>query len=279
MNQKNSVDEMAKKYKEEMMRLYSKSSSKPAQNVNKPAVQENQPPKMQMPEVQLPPQQELTREKEAEQPVMEAAPKPVPRTVEGSRFPTPEEILAAEESTPKASEVPEFSGSRIQGGEVHMQGNYDFTPYNDATADELEPLYNGNNEANAPTSEMTGTGYITAEVTTGDGAVPVENAVVLITRKEGDKNVLVRMLITDESGSTETIALPAPDIRYSEAPDPLEKPYAEYNLSAYAKGFYPVSDMIVPVFSTVKSIQPVAMIPLARFSPQNSTSRSARTGS
>ena len=278
MNQKNSVDEMAKKYKEEMMRLYSKSSSKPAQTVEKPAAKENKPQKAQMPEVHTPPQV-LVPEKKPEQPVMEAAPKIVPRAAEESRFPTPEEIIAAEASKPDKTATPEFSDSRIQGEEVHMQGNYDFTPYNDTSNDELEPLYTGNSEGNAPISEMTGTGYITAEVTTGDGAVPVENAVVLITRKEGDKNVLVRMLVTDESGSTETVALPAPDIRYSEAPDPLEKPYAEYNLSAYAKGFYPVPEMTVPVFSTVKSIQPIALIPLPRFSPQNNTPRSSRAGS
>ena len=282
MNPKNSVDEMAKKYKEEMMRLYSKSSSKPAQpaqNTEKPAVTENKPSqtRTQIPKVQPP--QIPARENEAEKPVMEAAPKPVPSAAKESRFPTPEEILAAEESKSDKTETPEFSDSRIQSEEVHMQGNYDFTPYNDTSEDELEPLYTGNSEENAPLSEMTGTGYITAEVTTGDGAVPVENAVVLITRKEGDKNVLVRMLVTDESGSTETVALPAPDIRYSEAPDPLEKPYAEYNLSAYAKGFYPVPEMTVPVFSTVKSIQPIALIPLPRFSPQNNTPRSSIAGS
>lgn len=283
MNQKNSVDEMAKKYKEEMMRLYSKSSSKaapPAQNTERSAAKENKPPKaqMQMPGVHTPPRV-LAPEKKSEQPVMEAAPRIVPRAAEESRFPTPEEILAAEASKPDKTKTPEFSDSRIQGEEVHMQGNYDFTPYNNTSDDELEPLYNGNSEGNAPVDEMTGTGYITAEVTTGDGAVPVENAVVLITRKEGDKNVLVRMLVTDESGSTETVALPAPDIRYSEAPDPLEKPYADYTLSAYAKGFYPVPEMTVPVFSTVKSIQPIALIPLPRFSPQNNTPRSSRAGS
>lgn len=278
MNPKNSVDEMAKKYKEEMMRLYSKSSSKPAppaQNTAKPVPKENKPlqAQMQMPEIRPP--QDIVRENDAEQP----APKPAPRAAEESRFPSPEEIIASEMSKPAVNETPELSVGRTQNGNVHMQGNYDFTPYNDTNQDELEPLYTGNNQENAPESEMTGTGYITAEVTTGDGAVPVENAVVLITRKEGDKNVLVRMLVTDESGSTETVALPAPDIRYSEAPDPLEKPYADYILTVYAKGFYPVQEMTVPVFSTVKSIQPVAMIPLARFSPQSSTSRSGRAGS
>ena len=71
------------------------------------------------------------------------------------------------------------------------------------------------------------------------------------------------MLISDESGSTETVALPAPNVSFSETPDPSEKPFADYYISTYADGFYAENDMEVPVFSGVKSIQPIALIPKA----------------
>ena len=58
-------------------------------------------------------------------------------------------------------------------------------------------------------------------------------------------------------------SLPAPNAAFSETPDPTEKPFANYYISVYANGFYAENDMEVPVFSGVKSIQPVALIPKA----------------
>ena len=81
------------------------------------------------------------------------------------------------------------------------------------------------------------------------------------------------MLVTDASGITETAALPAPDIVYSETPDPESKPFAEYILSVFADGYYAVPEIILPVFTTVKSIQPISLVPLAEFdTPQSQPS-------
>ena len=71
------------------------------------------------------------------------------------------------------------------------------------------------------------------------------------------------MVITDENGTTPIVPLSAPPQSLSESPDPLEKPYSEYNISVYKKGFYSIPKLTVPIFDTIKSIQPVSVIPLA----------------
>ena len=153
---------------------------------------------------------------------------------------------AAEEIRPEMTSEPE-----------NFQGNYNSEEFSDLS-DPLEPRFSG---GEGEMSDASGVGYIKAEVTTGSGAVPIENAVVLITKKENGKTYLLKMLISDESGSTETVALSAPNVSFSETPDPTEKPFADYYISAYADGFYAENDMEVPVFSGVKSIQPIALIP------------------
>lgn len=202
-----------------------------------------------------------------------------------SKFPTPEEIMHEEfeesldnkfkgEIMPQvgsSDEVQSEPSAEMQRPEMasptentadepeNFQGNYNSEEFSDLP-DPLEPRYSGSEDE---TPDVSGTGYIKAEVTTGSGAVPIENAVVLITKKENGRTYLLKMLISDESGSTETVALPAPNVAFSETPDPTEKPFANYYISAYANGYYAENDMEVPVFSGVKSIQPVALIPKA----------------
>lgn len=217
-----SIEEMARKYKEEMLKMY-KTAPKP------------EPTMEQKPEPAPEPKPEPVPEIRPEKPKI---PENKPQTnAEKSKFPSAREILASETE--------------------NNQGNYNSAPFSEI-ADDLEPRFGG--EANG-TPDMSGVGYIKAEVTTGSGAVPIENAIVLITRKDGDKTYLLKMLITDESGATETIPLPAPNAAYSETPSPDEKPFADYYIQAYAEGFYAENGMEVPVFSGVKSIQPIALIP------------------
>lgn len=163
------------------------------------------------------------------------------------KFLSPDEILR--------HELNENNNNRQE----NFQGNYNSEIFSNEAAP-LEPRFSG--DTSLPTDES-GVGYITAEVTTGGGAFPIENAVVLITKKQNGKNYLLKMLVTDESGSTAAVALPAPNASFSETPEPSEKPYADYYLSVYADGYYAQSDREVPVFSGVKSIQPLALIPKA----------------
>lgn len=215
-----SIEEMARKYKEEMLKMY-KTAPRP------------EPTMEQKPEPAAEP-----KPKPETKPEKPKNPENKPHTnAEKSKFPSASEILASETE--------------------NNQGNYNSAPFSEV-AEDLQPRYDG--EPNG-SPDMSGVGYIKAEVTTGSGAVPIENAIVLITQKDGDKTYLLKMLITDESGATETIPLPAPNAAYSETPSPDEKPFADYYIQAYAEGFYAENGMEVPVFSGVKSIQPIALIP------------------
>lgn len=317
MDSKTQIEAMARKYKEEMLRMYKQSGKtsggaaetiSPPRNVQPVRSEQSTPlPKSVQPAQFSQNTQPLKPGSAAEfSPTKsEIAPKAVPTAVPlmsdnansvkaepkmpqtqektTSKFPSPEDIMREEfeasmenrfgnevmsgnnssdeaRNEPSAGEFrPEMTSPRENptSEPENFQGNYNSEEFSDLS-DPLEPRYSGNEDK---TPDVSGTGYIKAEVTTGGGAVPIENAVVLITKKENGKTYLLKMLISDESGSTETVALPAPNVSFSETPDPTEKPFANYYISAYADGFYAENDMEVPVFSGVKSIQPIALIP------------------
>lgn len=252
MDSKTQIEEMARKYKEEMLKMYKQSGNNTAKTVS--PVQPVQPVKPAPPEIHSEKRMESIREQSEQAHTEEKNAVKLPETKRSetkSKFPSPDDILKEFEEAKEPQNAPAESGN--------FQGNYNSKPFSDIN-DVLEPRYSGETDE-AP--DESGTGYIKAEVTTGGGAVPIENAVVLITKKDGGKTYLLKMLITDESGSTETVALPAPNASFSETPTPEEKPFADYYISAYAEGFYAENDMEVPVFSGVKSIQPIALIPKA----------------
>lgn len=317
MDSKAQIEAMARKYKEEMLRMYKQSGKTsggtaetifPTRNVQPVRSEQSTPLPKSVQSAQFSQNTQPLKPRSAAEfspTKSEIAPKAVPTAVplmsdnansvkaepkmpqtqekSSSKFPSPEDIMREEfeasmenrfgnevmsgnngsdevRSEPSAGELrPEMTSPRENptSEPENFQGNYNSEEFSDLP-DPLEPRYCGNE---GETPDVSGTGYIKAEVTTGGGAVPIENAVVLITKKENGKTYLLKMLISDESGSTETVALPAPNVSFSETPDPTEKPFANYYISAYADGFYAENDMEVPVFSGVKSIQPIALIP------------------
>lgn len=279
MDSKEQIELLARKYKEEMLRMYKNNIQSSKANVGKAesiSPPQNSQPKSSSQSAQAKKSAEnvqavqpLHTEKPADsfrplKPTQDAvriqpkAEQPRPYTEntvqEKPKFPSPEELM--NEESENFAETEEI-GSTKSSEQPNFQGNYSSEEFSEIS-DPLEPRYSGD-EDNTP--DESGIGYIKAEVTTGGGAVPIENAVVLITKKKNGKTYLLKMLISDESGSTETVALPAPNASFSETPDPSEKPFADYFISAYADGFYAENDMEVPVFSGVKSIQPIALIP------------------
>lgn len=107
-------------------------------------------------------------------------------------------------------------------------------------------------------------GTLVIEVTTARGDLPVPDAHVTVSSADG--KTAYRFMLTDESGTTPVLTLSAPPRSLSEAPQSYEKPYAEYHVRVTADGYSPVVNKHVPVFSTVKSIQQVRLIPLPEFS-------------
>ena len=113
----------------------------------------------------------------------------------------------------------------------------------------------------SPREEDTSFATLTMQVYTAGGALPVEGAVVTVTRKTADGNLLVAALLTDESGKTVSVVLPAPPAEESTSPG-HDHPFAEYNVRTDKEGYYPVSNLSLSLFGGVNSLQPVEMIPI-----------------
>ncbi len=284
MQNKNKLENMAEKYKEEMMRLYSKKRTEipsvPKAENKVPVVTEKiekeviVEPKTDTAKLADPPMPKINHN--YGKGVAEIA----EHIEKRSKFPTAEEIMQSETAVPTIATI--STDPRFEPAEnlPHNQGNYnydapesleeledyveDIVPeidYPDEDTD-FEDLFDGDDDKE-PVIDMKGTGYLQVEVTTGDGAVPVAKAAVIVTQEINGQSYLVTMKQTNMSGATEIIPLPAPSASFSEAPDPTERPFSEYNVTVYQKGFYTVPKVTVPIFDTVKSIQPVTLIPLA----------------
>lgn len=293
MQDKNRLDNMAERYKEEMMRLYkSKRTETTIANKKNDVV----PVAKEQTTTQT---NKIAENKVTEQignPPMPQVPMDYGKGAEEtvtinvtSKFPSAEEIMQAETAIQTVATI--TTDPRFEPAEdlPHNQGNYNYDapepledledyvediipdidyPDDDTDFEKLFDDDDDDDDSNAP--DMKGTGYLQVEVTTGDGAVPVPKAAVIVTQEIGGQSYLVTMKLTDRSGATDIIPLPAPLAELSEAPDPSERPFSEYNVTVYKKGFYTVPEVTVPIFDTVKSIQPVPLIPLAENELQGS---------
>ncbi len=103
-------------------------------------------------------------------------------------------------------------------------------------------------------------GTLLFQVTGGQGAFPIPNAKVHISKKLNDRLSLSITVLTDESGKTEPISLPAPDRRLSQSPN-NGIVYAVYQAEITADGYIPTEIRDLPVFDGVTTIQPVSLTP------------------
>ena len=107
----------------------------------------------------------------------------------------------------------------------------------------------------------TDTGYIQVRTFTARQAIPVPGAVVTITRKNGDKDELIRIMQTDISGLSPVVAVPTVSRELSLQPGTIP-PYTAYTIQSDAEGYYSVRNLNVPVYGGITAVQPVEMIPL-----------------
>ena len=116
-----------------------------------------------------------------------------------------------------------------------------------------------NNSTNAP--NMSGTGYLIIRASTARGAIPLQNARVTV-RGTGENSGVIYSLVTDASGLTEKISLPAPPRSESESPSQI-LPYALYTVDVFSRGYYDTFFSEVAVFDSITAIQNAVLIPLA----------------
>lgn len=111
-------------------------------------------------------------------------------------------------------------------------------------------------------------GFLQFDIFTAGGAYPVPGALVVVKKKLTGGTGLVRLLFSDRSGRTPTIALPAPSASLSQNPMSTTRPFSEYTVTVRARGYYTLSDINIPIFAGVKTVQPIDLIPLPEYPEQ-----------
>ena len=99
-------------------------------------------------------------------------------------------------------------------------------------------------------------GTLLFQVTGGQGAFPIPNAKVSIVKALTDRLTLSITVLTDESGKTVPISLPAPSKTLSQSPN-NGSVYASYEAEVTAEGYLPTEIKNLPIFDGVTTIQPV----------------------
>ena len=112
------------------------------------------------------------------------------------------------------------------------------------------------------TAPNTGSGDLIVQVTIARGSVPIEGATATVT--EGTRSGKeIAVLVTDNSGRTRRLPLPAPSAELSQAPNGIARPYSVYHVLIEKEGYYPVQLLNIPIFDKITSIQPVSLLPLS----------------
>ena len=105
-----------------------------------------------------------------------------------------------------------------------------------------------------------GTGYLLVQVTTANTAIPLADALVSISRDDG-QNELLYTLRTGTDGRTPRVPLSAPARGDSLAPSDIP-PYATYNIVAQSSGYGTANYNHVPIFDGITAFQQADLIPL-----------------
>ena len=93
-------------------------------------------------------------------------------------------------------------------------------------------------------------GDLTISVTSSLGFIPIDNATITISYSAAPESV-VQTLTTNDSGLTDTISLPAPNLSYSTEISDVQ-PYSEYDISVTAPAA--IRPMPYPIMSQFLSL-------------------------
>lgn len=284
MQEKNNLDAMAKKYKEEMMRIYNQNrvsmEDKPAAEAaadspcvsEKPSAGTNESKSGAAPKADTDNKSEGNYISEVDKSRLMNPPMPKIHTQNGNtaergesvqtaktteysakpRFLSAEELirLDAEKSAPETAEQTRDARFESAPRDGHSQGNYDFSMLpDDEYKKEVEDFAGFDDDDLFFAAQ----GYLQVEVSAENGE-PIDSAAIVVTERAGDMDTLVVTLVTGSDGKTEVIALPIP--RNTERGGKMQ---GDYMITVYKEGYYTVYNLPVPIFDTIKSIQPVTV--------------------
>ena len=119
----------------------------------------------------------------------------------------------------------------------------------------------------AQTQNLSFSGNLSVNVTSALGFIPVKDASITISLTSNPDTV-VETLTTDNSGQTQSVSLPAPNISYSKDPANEIQPYAEYNIAVSAPGYEDAYISGTEILADVTAIQPISLNPLEEPRPK-----------
>ncbi len=107
------------------------------------------------------------------------------------------------------------------------------------------------------------TGILRVQAFAANRSFPVQGALVRVYVKfvNGERELFTGT--TDEDGIIDGIRLPAPDSSVSFDENSTVAPYAIYSITVTKPGYASADFDGIPVFDSVKSIQPVELVPLS----------------
>ena len=107
----------------------------------------------------------------------------------------------------------------------------------------------------------TSNGFLKVQVYSAQGAFPLKDARVVISKELDNQQKIFYEMVTDESGITQPVSLPAPDASHSFVVDGI-RPYENYNIEVSKQGFQTTLREGLPIFPGVVSLQPIQLRPL-----------------
>ena len=119
----------------------------------------------------------------------------------------------------------------------------------------------------AQTQNLSFSGNLSINVTSALGLLPVKDATITISLTS-NPDTIVETLTTDNSGQTQTVSLPAPNISYSKDPANEIQPYAEYNIAVSAPGYEDAYISGTEILADVTAIQPITLSALEESRPE-----------
>ena len=187
-----------------------------------------------------------------------------------SRIPSPSEIMKKQERSAVQSNnfaVPAATGETImsqQVGEAQQPG----VLQQPGTTQQPETMQQPST-AQQPGSAQQPTpidtqyaGALKISVISSLDQSPVANAAVVISYT-GDPESPIETLMTNSSGQTATVELPAPPLSLSLTPEPENQPYSEYNIRVTAEGYEPALITGSEILADELSLQVIRLNPLA----------------
>lgn len=109
-------------------------------------------------------------------------------------------------------------------------------------------------------------GYLIVRTTASGGAVPIQNTHIAVLSADSDAKLL-HQLITDNSGLTSPVALPAPPVSSSVSPG-NPAPFYEYTVQISHPDYERVVIAGVQIFPGITAVLPVNLVPSRPAGPE-----------